>query len=97
MYIPKCFQRKITKQELIEKLKKMYNKDNKESENLQLQQTDVMRCSSKDIDKFYNDTMYTDQTNYYGVVQRTKKGDYVRWKKPSQMIKDFMRWKKNNA
>ena len=34
MYVPKCFQRKITKQELIEKLKKMYNKDNKESENL---------------------------------------------------------------
>jgi hypothetical protein len=64
---------------------------------LQLQQTGVMHCSSKDIDKFYNDTMYTDQTNYYGVIQRTKKGDYVRWKQPSQMIKDFMRWKKNNA
>jgi hypothetical protein len=64
---------------------------------LQLQQTGVMRCSSKDIDKFYNDTMYTDQTNYYGVIQKTKKGDYVRWKQPSQMIKDFMRWKKNNA
>jgi len=66
-------------------------------QNLQLLQTGVMRCSSKDIDKFYNDTMYTDQTNYYGVIQKTKKGDYVRWKQPSQMIKDFMRWKKNNA
>jgi hypothetical protein len=64
---------------------------------LQLQQTGVMRCSSKDIDKFYDDTMYTDQTNYYGVIQRTKKGDFVRWKQPSQMIKDFIRWKKNNA
>jgi hypothetical protein len=69
----------------------------REHQALQLQQTGVMRCSSKDIDKFYNDTMYTDQTNYYGVIQRTKKGDFVRWKQPSQMIKDFMRWKKNNA
>jgi hypothetical protein len=69
----------------------------KQDQALQLLQTGVMRCSSKDIDKFYNDTMYTDQTNYYGVIQKTNKGDYVRWKQPSQMIKDFMRWKKNNA
>ena len=71
--------------------------DYKQAQNLQLQQTGVKRCSYKDIDKFYNDTMYTDQTNYYGIIQRTKKGDYVKWKQPSQMIKDFMRWKKNNA
>lgn len=52
MYIPKCFQTNITKQELIEKLKKMYNKDNKETQALQLQQTGVIKsvckhCSNK--------------------------------------------------
>ena len=47
MYIPKCFQKNITKQELIEKLKNMYNKNNKEAQNLQLQQTGVMQSYFK--------------------------------------------------
>jgi len=49
MYIPKCFQRNITKQELIEKLKKMYNKDNKETQALQLQQTGVSSCCDMSV------------------------------------------------
>jgi hypothetical protein len=64
---------------------------------LQLLQPDVMRCSSKEIDKFFKDTMYTDLTNYYGIIQKTQKGNYVKWRSPSQMIKDFFKWKRNNA
>jgi hypothetical protein len=64
---------------------------------LQFLQPDVMRCSSKEIDRFFKDTMYTDLTNYYGIIQKTQKGNYVKWRSPSEMIKDFFKWKKNTV
>jgi hypothetical protein len=69
----------------------------KYAQSLQLRQSAVMRCSSKEIDRFFKETMYTDLTNYYGIIQRVKKGNYVKWRSPSEMIKDFFKWRNNNA
>jgi hypothetical protein len=55
----------------------------------------VMRCSVKDIDKFYEKTGYSDNTNDWG-IRKDKRNDWD-FKKPSQMIKDWMKWKRNNA
>lgn len=57
----------------------------------------VMRCYVKEIDQFYNDTGYCDNTNQFGIRKDYKKGEGWDWKNPSQMIKDWMKWKRNNA
>lgn len=57
----------------------------------------VMRCYVKEIDQFYNDTGYCDNTNQFGIRKDYKKGGDWDWKNPSQMIKDWMKWKRNNA
>tara|TARA_R110001592_G_C13038353_1_gene739038 strand:- start:661 stop:924 length:264 start_codon:yes stop_codon:yes gene_type:complete len=57
----------------------------------------VMRCYVKEIDQFYKDTGYCDNTNQFGIRKDYKRGDGWDFKTPSQMIKDWMKWKRNNA
>ena len=57
----------------------------------------VMRCYVKEIDQFYEDTGYCDNTNQFGIRKDDKRGDGWDWKNPSQMIKDWMKWKRNKA
>tara|TARA_R110002153_G_C12908811_1_gene453196 strand:+ start:141 stop:461 length:321 start_codon:yes stop_codon:yes gene_type:complete len=55
------------------------------------------RCYVKEIDQFYEDTGYCDNTNQFGIRKDYKRGEGWDWKNPSQMIKDWMKWKRNNA
>ena len=55
------------------------------------------RCYVKEIDQFYNDTGYCDNTNQFGIRKDYKKGNGWDWKNPSQMIKDWMKWKIKNT
>tara|TARA_R110002020_G_scaffold128032_1_gene287063 strand:+ start:219 stop:485 length:267 start_codon:yes stop_codon:yes gene_type:complete len=57
----------------------------------------VMRCYVKEIDQFYKDTGYSDNTNRFGVRKDNKREGGWDWNNPSQMIKDWMKWKRNKA
>ena len=59
-----------------------------------------MKQSSKIVKKFMEDTGYNDVTGQYGFygVKKNRKNNNREWtyKKPSQMLKDFIKWQKEN-
>lgn len=57
----------------------------------------VTRCYVKEIDQFYEDTGYSDNTSDWGVRKDNKRKNFWDFKLPSEMIKDWMKWKRNNA